>query len=49
MRQQELCDEEIPHRMVKSREYQQLPQNNNNNEDEDHLETDDGIYWSIHQ
>ena len=37
MRQQELCDEEIPDRMENPCEYQQLPQNRNN---EDHLETD---------
>ena len=33
MRQQGLCDEEIPERMVNPREYQQLPHNKNNDED----------------
>ena len=50
MRQQELCDEEIPDRLANPHEYQQLPQSNDNNEDEDHLETDNvpiiGAYTS---
>ena len=35
IRQQELCDGQLPERMMNPCEYQQLPQNNNNNEDED--------------
>ena len=33
MRQQELCDGQLPDRMVNPCEYQQLPQNRDNNED----------------